>query len=59
MLQFQRRLGSAAVTTSTVLGQMQFTGWDGAVDGLGAQIRSVLTVSEMQAFMPQRILLWA
>lgn len=45
VLKFQRRLSTSAVTTGTVLGQIQFTGWDGAVDGLGAQIRSVFTVS--------------
>lgn len=45
VLEFQRRLSTLTVTTGTVLGQVQFTGWDGAVDGLGAQIRSVFTVS--------------
>ena len=45
ILGFQRSLGTSAVSTGTVLGQVQFTGWDGAVDGLGAQIRSVFTVS--------------
>lgn len=45
ILGFQRRLGTSAVSTGTVLGQVQFTGWDGAVDGLSAQIRSVFTVS--------------
>ena len=45
VLGFQRRLGTAAVSAGTVLGQVQFTGWDGIVDGLGAQIRSVFTVS--------------
>lgn len=43
-LEFQRRVGTAAVTTGAVLGEMQFTGWDSAVFGLGAQIRSVFTV---------------
>lgn len=45
VLAFQRRLASSAVATGTVLGQIQFTGWDGGVDGLGAQMRSVFTVS--------------
>lgn len=43
-LEFQRRVGTAAVTTGAVLGEMQFTGWDSTVFGLGAQIRSVFTV---------------
>lgn len=47
MLQFQRRLSTLAVSPGTVLGKVQFTGWDGAVDGLGAQIRSVMTVSSL------------
>lgn len=45
VLVFQRRLSTSAVNTGTILGQVQFTGWDGAVNGLGAQIRSVFTVS--------------
>lgn len=45
ILEFQRRLSTSAVTTGTLLGQVRFTGWDGAVYGLGAQIRSVFTVS--------------
>ncbi len=45
VLQFQRRAAAAAVTNGMVLGEVQFTGWDGAADGLGAQIRSVFTVS--------------
>ena len=45
VLEFQRRLATAAVSTGTVLGEIQFTGWDGSIDGLGAQIRSVYTVS--------------
>lgn len=45
VLQFQRRTAAAAVTNGTVLGEVQFTGWDGAADGLGAQICSVFTVS--------------
>ncbi len=45
VLQFQRRDAAAAVATGMVLGEVQFTGWDGATDGLGAQIRSVFTVS--------------
>ena len=45
VLGFQRSLGTAAVSTGTVLGQVQYTGWDGAVYGLGAQIQSVFTVS--------------
>jgi len=45
VLQFQRRAAAAAVTNGTVLGEVQFTGWDGAADGLGSQIRSVFTVS--------------
>ena len=44
VLQFQRRAAAAAVATGMVLGEVQFTGWDGAADGLGAQIRSVFTV---------------
>ena len=45
VLQFQRRLGTAAVATGTSLGVIQFTGWDSAADAVGAQIRSVHTVS--------------
>ncbi len=45
VLHFQRRAAAAAVTNGAVLGEVQFTGWDGAADGLGAQIRSVFTVS--------------
>ncbi len=45
VLQFQRRAAAAAVTNGTVLGEVQFTGWDSAANGLGAQIRSVFTVS--------------
>ena len=45
VLQFQRRLGAAAVATGTSLGVIQFTGWDSTADALGAQIRSVHTVS--------------
>ena len=45
VLQFQRRAAAAAVTNGAVLGEVQFAGWDGAADGLGAQIRSVFTVS--------------
>ena len=41
---FQRRLGPAPVVTGTALGQLLFTGWDGAADGVGAAIRSVYTV---------------
>ena len=49
VLAFQRRLATAAVATGTVLGQIQFTGWDGVVYGLGAQLRSVFTVSMCRA----------
>lgn len=45
VLQFQRRAVAAAVSNGTVLGEVQFTGWDGSANGLGAQIRSVFTVS--------------
>lgn len=45
VIQFFRRLGSGPVTTGTVLGTLLFTGYDGAVDGTAAQIRSVYTVS--------------
>ena len=45
VLQFQRRSAAAAVTNGMVLGEVGFTGWDGAADGLGAQIRSVFTVN--------------
>ena len=44
-LRFQRRLGTAAVAAGTVLGAVLFTGWDGATEAAGAQIRSVFTVS--------------
>ena len=44
VLQFQRQLGTAAVTAGTVLGAVQFTGWDSVVHATGAQIRSVFTV---------------
>ena len=45
VLSFQRRMSTSAVSTGTVLGKVQFMGWDGVVDGLGAQTRSVFTVS--------------
>lgn len=45
VIQFSRRLGTAAVATDTVLGALLFTGWDGATDASNAQIRSVHTVS--------------
>ena len=42
---FQRKLGNLPVATGTVLGGVLFSGWDGATQGPGAQIRSVYTVS--------------
>ena len=42
---FQRKLGELPVTTGTVLGEVLFSGWDGAAQGPGAQIRSVYIVS--------------
>lgn len=45
VIEFQRRLGTSAVTTGTVLGAVMFTGWDSATDAPGAEIRSVFTVS--------------
>ena len=41
---FQRRLGNGPVVNGTVLGQLLFTGWDGAANGIGAAIRSVYMV---------------
>ena len=45
VLGFQRTNAGAAVSNGFNLGSINFSGFDGAVQGLSAQIRAVFTVS--------------
>lgn len=51
VIAFQRKLGDSPVTTSTLMGEVLFSGWDGAVQGSGASIQAVYTVRHAVAFV--------